>query len=91
MGAGGAVSPDTGAGEWHEAAAAALEAPAKFVLYRPMASHLLAVLATACEALPPVSALLIYLSASGAPCQSSCSRRGGALCMKCGHADLEPL
>ena len=61
------MSPDTAAGEWREAGgAAAPEPPAKAVLFRPAASHLLAVLATACEALPPVSALLIYLSASGA-------------------------
>ena len=62
------MSPDGGTGEWrHEAgAAAAPEPPAKCVLYRPSASHLLAVLATAAEALPPGSALLVYLSASGA-------------------------
>ena len=66
--AGGSVSPDAGAGEWrHEAGAStAPEPPAKCVLYRPSASHLLAVLATAAEALPPGSALLVYLSASGA-------------------------
>jgi hypothetical protein len=43
------------------------ENPAKYCLYRPTASELLAVLATACEALPPVSAVLLYISAAGAP------------------------
>lgn len=62
------MSPDGGTGEWrHEAGAGATpEPPAKCVLYRPSASHLLAVLATAAEALLPGSALLVYLSASGA-------------------------
>ena len=41
------------------------ENPAKYLLYRPTASEMLAVLATACEALPPVSALLVYISAAG--------------------------
>lgn len=41
------------------------ENPAKYCLYRPTASELLAVLATACEALPPVSAVLLYISAAG--------------------------
>lgn len=41
------------------------ENPAKYMLYRPTASELLAVLATSCEALPPVSAILVYISAAG--------------------------
>ena len=41
------------------------ENPAKYLLYRPTASEMLAVLATACESLPPVSALLVYISAAG--------------------------
>ncbi len=41
------------------------ENPAKYLLYRPTASEMLAVLATACEAMPPVSALLVYISAAG--------------------------
>ncbi|KAK6923792.1 Protein SCAI [Dillenia turbinata] len=39
--------------------------PRKAVLYRPSATHLIAVLATLCEELPPESVMLIYLSASG--------------------------
>ncbi|KAK6923369.1 Protein SCAI [Dillenia turbinata] len=39
--------------------------PRKAVLYRPSATHLIAVLATLCEELPPDSVMLIYLSASG--------------------------
>ncbi len=47
------------------------ENPAKYCLYRPTASELLAVLATACEALPPVSAVLLYISAAGDFLQSN--------------------
>ncbi|KAL9463962.1 hypothetical protein AB3S75_001711 [Citrus x aurantiifolia] len=39
--------------------------PRKAVLYRPSATHLLAVIATVCEELPPESIMLLYLSASG--------------------------
>ncbi|KAJ4833657.1 hypothetical protein Tsubulata_001293 [Turnera subulata] len=39
--------------------------PRKAILYRPSATHLLAVMATICEDLPPESIMLIYLSASG--------------------------
>ncbi|XP_050205378.1 uncharacterized protein LOC126655301 [Mercurialis annua] len=48
--------------------------PRKAVLYRPSATHLLAVLATICEELPPESVMLIYLSASGNSCQSYISQ-----------------
>ena len=47
------------------------ENPAKYLLYRPTASEMLAVLATACEALPPVSALLVYISAAGQTSKAS--------------------
>lgn len=39
--------------------------PKKAVLYHPSVTHILAVLATICEELPPESVMLIYLSASG--------------------------
>ncbi|XP_044470355.1 protein SCAI homolog isoform X2 [Mangifera indica] len=39
--------------------------PRKAVLYRPSVTHLVAVIATICEELPPESIVLIYLSASG--------------------------
>lgn len=39
--------------------------PKKAVLYRPSATHLMAVMATICEELPPESVMLVYLSASG--------------------------
>ncbi|KAH7566872.1 hypothetical protein JRO89_XS08G0247200 [Xanthoceras sorbifolium] len=39
--------------------------PRKSVLYRPSVTHLIAVIATICEELPPESIALIYLSASG--------------------------
>uniref|UniRef100_A0A6N2NKF8 RGS domain-containing protein n=1 Tax=Salix viminalis TaxID=40686 RepID=A0A6N2NKF8_SALVM len=39
--------------------------PRKAVLYRPSATHFLAVMATICEELPPESIVLVYLSASG--------------------------
>ncbi|CAN0878407.1 Protein SCAI [Linum grandiflorum] len=45
--------------------------PRKAVLYRPSVTHLLAVMATICEELPPESVMLIYLSASGKSNQSS--------------------
>ncbi|CAN1288585.1 Protein SCAI [Linum perenne] len=47
--------------------------PRKAVLYRPSVTHLLAVMATICEELPPESVMLIYLSASGKSNQSSVS------------------
>ncbi|CAA0831180.1 Protein of unknown function (DUF3550/UPF0682 [Striga hermonthica] len=39
--------------------------PKKAILYRPSVTHLLAVMATICEELPPDSVMLIYLSTSG--------------------------
>ncbi|XP_031392698.1 protein SCAI isoform X3 [Punica granatum] len=39
--------------------------PQKVVLYRPSMTHLIAVIATVCEELPPDGVLLVYLSASG--------------------------
>ncbi|KAJ6817321.1 protein SCAI [Iris pallida] len=39
--------------------------PWKVILYRPSVTHLLMVLSTLCEELPPDGILLIYLSASG--------------------------
>ncbi|XP_071701950.1 uncharacterized protein [Rutidosis leptorrhynchoides] len=41
--------------------------PKKAVLYRPSATHLLAVLASICDELPPESVMLIYIAASGDP------------------------
>ena len=51
------------------------ENPAKYLLYRPTASEILAVLATACEALPPVSAILVYISAAGAALHAGPARK----------------
>ncbi|KAL8143312.1 hypothetical protein V2J09_016344 [Rumex salicifolius] len=39
--------------------------PRKAVLYRPTVTHLLAVISTICEELPPETIMLIYLSSSG--------------------------
>ncbi|KAF3439248.1 hypothetical protein FNV43_RR17524 [Rhamnella rubrinervis] len=39
--------------------------PRKAILYRPSVTHLIAVMATICEELPPDSIMLVYLSASG--------------------------
>ncbi|PON90894.1 Protein SCAI [Trema orientale] len=39
--------------------------PRKAILYRPFVTHLIAVMATICEELPPDSVMLVYLSASG--------------------------
>ncbi|XP_050291233.1 uncharacterized protein LOC126732431 [Quercus robur] len=39
--------------------------PRKAILYRPSVTHLIAVMATICEELPPDSVMLVYLSASG--------------------------
>ncbi|XP_039054082.1 protein SCAI-like [Hibiscus syriacus] len=39
--------------------------PRKAILYRPSVTHLIAVMATICEELPPESIMLVYLSASG--------------------------
>lgn len=39
--------------------------PRKAMLYRPSATHFIAVLATLCEELPPDGVLLVYISASG--------------------------
>ncbi|CAK7354598.1 unnamed protein product [Dovyalis caffra] len=48
--------------------------PRKAVLYRPSVTHLLAVMATICEELPPESVVLIYLSASGKAARSNLSQ-----------------
>ncbi|EEF30707.1 signal transducer, putative [Ricinus communis] len=48
--------------------------PRKAVLYRPSVTHLLAVMATICEELPPESIMLIYISASGKAGQSYVSQ-----------------
>ncbi|XP_031392697.1 protein SCAI isoform X2 [Punica granatum] len=45
--------------------------PQKVVLYRPSMTHLIAVIATVCEELPPDGVLLVYLSASGPTALSS--------------------
>lgn len=39
--------------------------PRKAILYRPSVTHLIAVMATICEELPPDSIILVYFSASG--------------------------
>ncbi|XP_042494935.1 protein SCAI-like isoform X1 [Macadamia integrifolia] len=44
--------------------------PKKTILYRPSVTHLISVLATLCEELPPESVLLLYISASGKAGQS---------------------
>ncbi|XP_043720138.1 protein SCAI-like isoform X2 [Telopea speciosissima] len=44
--------------------------PKKTILYRASATHLISVLATLCEELPPESVLLVYISASGKAGQS---------------------
>ncbi|KAK1264041.1 hypothetical protein QJS04_geneDACA009317 [Acorus gramineus] len=44
--------------------------PRKAILHRPSVSHLIAVVATICEELPPDRILLIYISASGKPNQN---------------------
>ncbi|GMY11402.1 protein SCAI [Fagus crenata] len=49
--------------------------PRKATIYRPSVTHLIAVLATICEELPPDSVMLIYLSASG----------------KAGHSDVTEM
>lgn len=54
--------------------------PRKAILYRPSATHLLAVLATICEELPPDGVLLIYLSASGRLGQTVLSPLGSGTC-----------
>ncbi|XP_039058578.1 protein SCAI-like [Hibiscus syriacus] len=41
--------------------------PRKAILYRPSVTHLIAVMATICEEMPPESIMLVYLSASGKP------------------------
>ncbi|XP_021852329.1 uncharacterized protein [Spinacia oleracea] len=48
--------------------------PRKAVLYRPTATHVVAVIATMCEELPPDSIILIYVSSSlGTPSSTSTS------------------
>ncbi|XVF17304.1 hypothetical protein REPUB_Repub10bG0108400 [Reevesia pubescens] len=48
--------------------------PRKAILYRPSVTHLIAVMATICEELPPESIMLVYLSASGKPCHINASQ-----------------
>ncbi|GMH05929.1 hypothetical protein Nepgr_007769 [Nepenthes gracilis] len=45
--------------------------PRKAILYRPTVTHLIAVIATICEELPPDSIMLIYVSSTGTTCLSS--------------------
>lgn len=45
--------------------------PRKAILYRPSVTHLLAVMATICEELPPDSVMLVYLSTSGKAAHSN--------------------
>ncbi|KAI7746495.1 hypothetical protein M8C21_026233 [Ambrosia artemisiifolia] len=45
--------------------------PRKAILYRPSATHLLAVLAAICDELPPDNVMLIYIAASGDSGQAS--------------------
>ncbi|XP_061950093.1 uncharacterized protein LOC133673362 isoform X2 [Populus nigra] len=52
--------------------------PRKAVLYRPSVTHLLAVMATICEELPPETIVLIYLSASGKAAHSNLSQSGSS-------------
>lgn len=51
--------------------------PKKAVLHRPTATHLVAVIATICEELPPDSIMLIYVSSSSGPAGSSSSDSSG--------------
>ncbi|KAL9229581.1 hypothetical protein vseg_005032 [Gypsophila vaccaria] len=51
--------------------------PKKAVLYRPKSTHLLAVIATVCEELPPESIMLIYVSSFSAG-NSSAESSGGS-------------
>lgn len=51
--------------------------PKKAVLYRPTATHLVAVIATMCEELPPESIILIYVSSSSGLAASSSSDSSG--------------
>ncbi|GMH00677.1 hypothetical protein Nepgr_002516 [Nepenthes gracilis] len=53
--------------------------PRKAVLYRPSATHFMAVLATACEELPSDGVLLIYLSGKGGRASLPSSGAGGCL------------
>ncbi|KMT08584.1 hypothetical protein BVRB_6g138630 [Beta vulgaris subsp. vulgaris] len=53
--------------------------PRKAVLYRPTATHLIAVIATMCEELPPDSIMLIYVSSSlGTTSSTSTDSSGGS-------------
>lgn len=54
--------------------------PRKSILYRPSATHFIAVLATICEELPPDGVILIYLSASGRGGLSISSPSGAGTC-----------
>ncbi|KAE9602854.1 putative protein SCAI [Lupinus albus] len=48
--------------------------PRKATLYHPTVTHLMAVMATICEELPPDSVVLVYLSASGKACLNNVSQ-----------------
>ena len=63
--AAGSLSPDAQYSRGQDFDGAEHENPAKFLLYRPAATELLAVLATTCETLPPVSVMLLAISAAG--------------------------
>lgn len=65
MPAAGSLSPDAQYSRGQDFDGAEHENPAKFLLYRPAATELLAVLATTCETLPPVSVMLLAISAAG--------------------------
>ncbi|XP_074308477.1 uncharacterized protein LOC141643289 [Silene latifolia] len=53
--------------------------PKKAVLYRPKSTHLLAVIATVCEELPPESIMLVYVSSfSGTAVSSIAESSGGS-------------
>lgn len=63
--------------------------PRKAVLYRPLISHFLAVLATACDDLPPDGVLLIYLSGRGGQVFSSSCGAGSRLCTESNFKSLQ--
>ena len=65
MPAAGSLSPDAQYSRGQDFDGPEHENPAKFLLYRPAATELLAVLATTCETLPPVSVMLLAISAAG--------------------------
>ena len=84
--AAGSLSPDAQYSRGQDFDGAEHENPAKFLLYRPAATELLAVLATTCETLPPVSVMLLAISAAGELLAWSAKRVCGPLVGCCtGH------